>query len=858
MAADDAVAAARENAALAATPGLRVRIGYGYGAMSLTLDGKDAGVPHASGVDIGAQYGVNVARAVDVGFALALHLPDGDLAGIGFRPATEPQFPLYEAPLQRTSFDLVAAVRLGPVWLGGGADVGVSVGGGGTHFDLGHDARGTVADGSVDVTLPYRVTPVVGARVDLGRVTVGASVRGPMSLDLGLGNTALVNIPANPLNGTTSVVVSGTNGWEPAVITAGAHVALTGWLAVMGSLEYAVYHAAPPPVADVQIDVQLGTTPGLREVRFIAPRFRDTLAPRLAAEIRWPSAAAWRWAARLGYAVLPSPVPRQSGFTTYADATRHQLAAGGGLHLGRLAGVDLAIEAAGQVHLLQPRSEDKDSPALPYAHFDVGGRILDASATLEAKWRRRALPSASSLTLLGLLGLLGLGACGLAPAPSPTPAFPGDGVSGFGEASPIELCLGTAHVVSPDAATGAGSVCIGAGEAAAPCAGDAACSGIERCICGRCIVEGCAGGGTCSDGQVCAGQRCTTSCTADGDCAAGETCDAGGCARPCSSSDQCHHGERCDALGNVCVTKLCSAAQPCAPGDTCEAEAVTGYLHEPELLTVAGADLAYVELRDGDPGGLSSIYRARIESGGRWTADPVDPVLAASMGQSVGAPSTLVDGDTVQMFYALGDGQAIARAVSTDGGITFTPDAAPVLVPAAAWEQGFVGSPAVVRFQGATLLFYEGGPRAGVGLARLGDGGAVRVGSGPVVTPASATDPILWRDVTQVGAPYALVAGDALRVYFTGRGVEGSDAVSGTTAIPADPNDSIGMVASLDGSTFDPYPTGPVLARVTNLRTYLGEREAAVQLLAGGGAAITFVSTDAAGTSESGLAQAGP
>ncbi len=80
----------------------------------------------------------------------------------------------------------------------------------------------------------------------------------------------------------------------------------------------------------------------------------------------------------------------------------------------------------------------------------------------------------------------------------------------------------------------------------------------------------------------------------------------------------------------------------------------------------------------------------------------------------------------------------------------------------------------------------------------------------------------------------------------------------GTTAMPADPNDSIGMAASKDGVTFVPYPAGPVLARVTNLRSYLGEREAAVRLLPGGGATITFVSMDATGTSESGLAQAGP
>ena len=356
------------------------------------MNGQDASVPHASGVNLGAQFGANVARAVDLGLALALHLPDAYLAGISFLPATQPQFVLYGSQLQRTTFDfVVAAVRLGPVSIGGGAAAGLSVGGNGTQFNLGQDALGTRADGGVDVSLPYRISPVVGARVEIGRVAVGAAFRGPTSLDLSLDNKALVDLMGNPLNGTTTVVVSGTNGWDPAVITLGARVDLVGGLAVLGSLEYALYHGAPPPVADVQIDVALGTTPGLREVRFVSPDFRDTLAPRLALELRRPHGEAqapdaWRWAVRLGYAMQPSPVPRQSGFTTYADAARHEIALGGGYHLGRLAGVDFAIDAAGQLHLLAPRAEDKDSPALPFAHFDVGGRILYGAATLEAKW----------------------------------------------------------------------------------------------------------------------------------------------------------------------------------------------------------------------------------------------------------------------------------------------------------------------------------------------------------------------------------------------------------------------------------------------------------------------------------------
>jgi hypothetical protein len=383
---DDPGAAARENPALAAEPGLRVRLGYGYGAMGLTFDGQDAGVPHSSGVDLAAQYGVHVARSVDLGLALALHLPDSYLAQIAFKQATQPQLVLYDASPQRTSFDLALAVRLGPVSIGGGAAMGLSVGGAGASFNLGQDAHGTRADGSVDVSLPYRLTPIAGVRADLGRVAIGASFRGPIALDLSFDNRAAIDLSGNPLNGTTTVAVSGTSGYDPAVIALGAEVALGGGVALMGSLEYAVWHAAPPPVADVEIAVHLGTTPGLREVTFPSPRFRDTIAPRLGIEIRRPSREAWRWAARAGYAVLPSPVPAQTGFTTYADATRHQLALGGGYHIGKLAGVDLAVDAAAQLHLLAPRTEDKDNPALPYAQFEVGGHILYGAVTLEAAW----------------------------------------------------------------------------------------------------------------------------------------------------------------------------------------------------------------------------------------------------------------------------------------------------------------------------------------------------------------------------------------------------------------------------------------------------------------------------------------
>lgn len=401
--------AAAGNAALGAAPGFRLRLGYAYSAVGLTLNGADAGVRDVSGVDVAAQLGAAISPLVDVGVALAAHIPDAGLAAISFRPATEPQFPLYEAALQRTSVDFVGSLRYGAVSVGVGVALGLGVAGDGTAFNLEQDATGVRADAAMDVELPYRLAPIIGARLELGRLALGAAFRGASAIDLRLESESRIALEDNPLNGTTRVQVRGASGYEPALVDLGAALSIGGVVVAHAALEYAIYSAAPPPVADVTVDVRLGTTPSQREARFIEPRFRDTLSPRIGVEIRGAaeearagesvgrssaaragepgSAAAWRWALRAGYALAPSPVPRQTGFTSYADATRHVLALGGGLHLGRAFGVDVSVDAAAGLHLFAARLEEKASDALPHARYEVDGRIWQGALSMEGAWR---------------------------------------------------------------------------------------------------------------------------------------------------------------------------------------------------------------------------------------------------------------------------------------------------------------------------------------------------------------------------------------------------------------------------------------------------------------------------------------
>jgi hypothetical protein len=384
-------AAPRSNPALAAVPGARVDVGYGASAMGLTFNGASASVARASGLDLGLQLATSLdgaPRRLVIGAAIAAHLPDAALAAITFRPATEPQFVLYEAPLARIAVDAVAAARYGPIALGAGLSIGVGAGGHGIDFLLGQDGAGTFASAGLDVALDYRFAPIVGLAVDLGRIAIGASVRGAMAIDLDLSSAVLVALHDNPLVGTTTVRISGAAGFDPTTVDLGARLRVTSSVSAFAALTYAVYSAAPPPVADVTLDVRLGTTPSLREVRFPAPRFRDTLSPHLGVEVSGDvgPVGAYRLAGRAGYALAPSPVPPQTKLTSYADANRHQIAIGAGVRAPRVAGIRPSLDLAVQLHLLEQHTEQKESASYPYASFDVGGRILYGAATLGATW----------------------------------------------------------------------------------------------------------------------------------------------------------------------------------------------------------------------------------------------------------------------------------------------------------------------------------------------------------------------------------------------------------------------------------------------------------------------------------------
>ncbi len=301
------------------------------------------------------------------------------------------------------------------------------------------------------------------------------------------------------------------------------------------------------------------------------------------------------------------------------------------------------------------------------------------------------------------------------------------------------------------------------------------------------------------------------------------------------------------------MVKLCGDGLTCGRDTICVAQQRVADLREPNIVQGLGGLWAYVELaQDEQTPHDCAIYRARIETERRWVIDPPVAVMVPREqdGNCLGAPSVLVDGGSLLMAAERGDGSAIVLARSNDGA-TFVRDERSAMVPELEWELGRVASPALVRWKGEQVLLYEGG--GGIGIARIVKGVGKRTGNDPWLTPSSFEDRNFWRGIESVREPWAVERNGALLVYVAVRGIEGSDATATMgLSYPADVNDSIGLVATRDLRSYERYPSGPVYARRTNLRAYLGEAEPSLYFDQNG-TWLVFSGSDATGLQRSGL-----
>ncbi len=364
-------------------------IGWGFGSMQLQINGEDARLLDAHGTSIGLAVPIALGGGWTAGGGVALYLPDQFLARVQLIPATEPHYVLLDNDPHRVVVEPVAAIALGDRFaIGAGASVLADARSNQIIFDVGVVAGERVGEAALDIELPMRLAPLIGVQArPHDRVHLGATFRGELSLDLVLDILANVEI-AGVVTGDALVSLRASNYFTPARGTLGAAVDVTDELAISGELTWSNWSAFDAGVADLQVLVSLDITPPLISPDVTVTPFEDTISARLGAEYKRRGART-DWALRGGWAYLPSPVPAQTGLTSFADGDRMLVAAGAGLTLADWAPIltrPIDVDLALQWQHVGSQLTVKDASLYPGEAFSSGGDILHASVSTTVRF----------------------------------------------------------------------------------------------------------------------------------------------------------------------------------------------------------------------------------------------------------------------------------------------------------------------------------------------------------------------------------------------------------------------------------------------------------------------------------------
>ncbi|HEY5927024.1 MAG TPA: hypothetical protein VIV11_35295 [Kofleriaceae bacterium] len=351
--------------------------GWQYSHERLELDGHDAGVLDAHGTSLGlaipfAVSGLRVATGV------ALYLPDQYLARIQLTPVAEPHFVRFATAAHRIVVEPVAAISFGNVAIGAGASLLADARSDRLEFDVGLVAGEKQGRANVDIGLPIRAAPLAGVWYQPHPIVeLAATFRGELSLDLALDIETDVNVPS-VVSGDVDVTLRSVSYYSPMRVALAAAVHPRADLVVTGELAWERWSALGSGVPDLSVLVALDIAPPLVDTMLPPANFRNIVSPRLGGE--WTTGS---WRLRAGAAYLPSPVPAQTGITSFADGARTVATLGAGVRIPPneilLQPIDFDF-GVGWQHVMHD-SVEKDMALVPGSAFSYGGNIVQANLT---------------------------------------------------------------------------------------------------------------------------------------------------------------------------------------------------------------------------------------------------------------------------------------------------------------------------------------------------------------------------------------------------------------------------------------------------------------------------------------------
>jgi long-subunit fatty acid transport protein len=352
-------------------------VGWQYSHERLSINGHDAGVLDAHGTSIGVAIPFAIG-GVRLGTGVAVYLPDQFLARLQLTPVSEPHFVRFEQAAQRIVVEPVAAISLGHFAIGGGASLLADARSKDLTFDVGVVGGDKQGRASVDLALPIRAAPLVGVWWRPAPIIeLAATFRGELSLDLALDIKANVSVPS-VVTGDVTVQLRSVSYYTPMRGALAAALHPSDDLAITGELAWERWSALGSGVADLRVLIALDLAPPTVSTQRPPASFDNIFTARLGAE--WTTGAL---RLRAGGAYLPSPVPAQTGLTSFADGARTLATLGLGVRIPPgpvlLQPIDIDL-GLGWQHI-QHELVHKDMAMVPGGAFSSGGDVFAGNIT---------------------------------------------------------------------------------------------------------------------------------------------------------------------------------------------------------------------------------------------------------------------------------------------------------------------------------------------------------------------------------------------------------------------------------------------------------------------------------------------
>jgi long-chain fatty acid transport protein len=345
-------------------------VGFVYGAPDLRIRGETQDVEPIRAFQVGGSLPLGSSKYLGrITLGVAAHIPTSTAIMLGASDPTQPHFVLYSIDPQSTAIYMGGSVRILPsLSIGGGVSMLA-----GAEFNMTLSLMSSTFF-THESPSKYIFDPIFGITFKPAKsLALAAVYREAKSASL----EPELKIFVGETQVLPTVTILNLYNYQPREVVFAAAYRFGERLTVevdVTWMDYSNYQASTPQY-EFEEEVPDWVKTLMSMHNFPHPGFQDIFVPRLGSEF----VVNKYLTLRAGYYYQASPVPDQGGITNYADADKHVISVGGGVHAflpEKILEKPIHMDFVFQAQLLESRAVVKDDPDDPVGAYTIDGEIL--------------------------------------------------------------------------------------------------------------------------------------------------------------------------------------------------------------------------------------------------------------------------------------------------------------------------------------------------------------------------------------------------------------------------------------------------------------------------------------------------